>query len=325
MKLSVSICEIKELNYISFIMDIRSLKQFQHLASSLNFSKTASAMFVSPPTLTRSIMRLEEELAIELFVRNNRNVELTRAGRRLLSFADETLQKYHDLQGELKQQKAQLSGELSLYCSVTAAQTYLPSILESMRALYPAVHIKLDTGDHEQAINKLKTPIDEVKSTSLVSSSNDSGSGISDLAIAIHTPDFPADVHFQPIDIVPLTLIIPATMDINNIDDISWRNTNVIMPARGPSRRIVHHWFAEQNIRPRIYARVSGNEAIVSMVSLGLGVGFVPRIVLENSTAKRKVRSLKVNNIEAYRLGLCYLKSRAGEPLIKSISEIASK
>ncbi len=270
-------------------------------------------------------MRLEEELDVELFLRNNRNVELTQAGRKLLSFADDVLQKYHDLQSDLSEQKAQLSGELSLYCSVTAAQTYLPSILENMRSLYPSVHIQLETGDHEQATLRLKAFESANKVAGVLSQKETLNTSICDVAIAIHTPDFPADIHFQPIDVVPLTLIVPSTLDISSIEDISWQSVNVIMPARGPSRRIVHHWFAEQNIRPRIYAQVSGNEAIVSMVSLGLGVGFVPKIVLENSTVKRKVRSLRVSNIEDYRLGLCYLKSRAKEPLIKSISEQSNR
>lgn len=291
-------------------MDIKTLKHFQHLASSLSFSRTAAAMFVSPPTLTRSIMRLEDECDASLFLRDNRNVQLTQAGRKVLAFADDTLAKYHQLKSEVAQQKDALSGELSLYCSVTAAQTYLPKILDSMRKLYPLVDIKLDTGDHELALRRISDLQHE---------------NVADLAIAIHTPDFPAHIHFQPIDTVPLTLIVPATMDVNSINDISWQTSNVIMPARGPSRRIVHHWFAEQNIRPRVYAKVSGNEAIVSMVSLGLGIGFVPRLVLENSTAKNKVHSIAVDNIEPYQLGLCYLKERSNEPLLKTISQLFSR
>lgn len=291
-------------------MDIKALKQFQHLASSLSFSKTAVAMFVSPPTLTRSIMRLEQEFDAPLFVRDNRNVRLTQAGRKLLAFTDDALAKYHHVKSEIGKQKDQLKGELSLYCSVTAAQTYLPKILDSMRKLYPSVDIKLDTGDHELALSRI---------------SDRDAENVADLAIAIHTPDFPANIRFQAIDTVPLTLIVPDSMDVSNIREISWQTSNVIMPARGPSRRIVHHWFAEQNIRPTIYAKVSGNEAIVSMVSLGLGIGFVPRLVLENSTAKNKVRSIPVDNIEPYQLGLCYLKERANEPLINTISQLFSR
>lgn len=63
-------------------MDIRSAQLFQHLATSLNFSKTSEQMYVSPPTLTRVIQRLEEELGVELFFRDKRSVRLTPAGQR---------------------------------------------------------------------------------------------------------------------------------------------------------------------------------------------------------------------------------------------------
>lgn len=288
-------------------VDIKSLKQFQHLATSLNFSATAAAMYVSPPTLTRIIMRLEDEFGVKLFTRDNRNVHLTNAGQKFLAFTNETLARYHSLKSELDKQQSEVSGDLSVFCSVTAAQTYLPRILEKIRQRYPEVNIKLDTGDHAFALSKL---------------SDRRQDSHADATIAIHTPDFPGNIHFQAIDTVPLVLIVPNSSNINSLEDVNWQQNNVIMPARGPSNRIVNQWFDEKKLQPQIYASVSGNEAIVSMVALSLGIGFVPRIVLEESNAKNKVRSIAVEDIEQYRLGLCYLKERANEPLILALSQM---
>jgi LysR family positive regulator for ilvC len=91
------------------------------------------------------------------------------------------------------------------------------------------------------------------------------------------------------------------------------------MPESGPTRRTVHHWFAEASIRPHIYASVGGNEAIVSMVALGCGVGFVPKLVVEHSSIAAQVKMIEVNNIEPYQLGLCCLASRRDETLIKAM------
>jgi LysR family positive regulator for ilvC len=289
-------------------VDIKSLRLFQHLANSLHFSKTASAMFVSPPTLTRAIARLEEESGATLFIRNNRSVALTHAGRRFLEFAESTLNEYALMKQALKSAEQALVGELSLFCSVTASQTYLPAMLDKLHQQYPLIDIQLDTGDHSLSVGKVASA--EV-----------------DISLAIYTPDFPSNVGFANIEAVPLTLIVPKNMHIENWQsmrwqDIRWQDMNMIMPAKGPSKRIVNHWFAEQNIRPHVYAQVSGNEAIVSMVALGLGVGFVPTIVLENSVVKSKVRALPVSNIEPYQLGVCYLKERAQEPLIKTLIQL---
>lgn len=62
-------------------MDLRDLKTFLHLAESRHFGRSARAMHVSPSTLSRQIQRLEEDLGQALFIRDNRTVTLTEAGK----------------------------------------------------------------------------------------------------------------------------------------------------------------------------------------------------------------------------------------------------
>ncbi len=102
-------------------MDLRDLKMFLHLAESRHFGRSARAMHVSPSTLSRQIQRLEEDLGQPLFVRDNRTVTLTEAGEELRVFAQQTLLQYQQLRHTLDQQGPSLSGELHLFCSVTAA------------------------------------------------------------------------------------------------------------------------------------------------------------------------------------------------------------
>ncbi|WP_412972097.1 HTH-type transcriptional activator IlvY [Glaciecola sp. MF2-115] len=284
-------------------MELKALQMFRHLAKSLHFSKTAQAMFVSPPTLSRAISRLEEECGAALFVRNNRSVKLTAAGQRFLEFADLTINEWLQVRADIGQQQTQLSGCLSLYCSVTASQSHLPTLLDKLYAQYPQIEIKLDTGDHSLAIDNVQQHK-------------------ADLAITIHTPEFPSHLSFIQLEEVPLVLIVPKSLQVSHIDEVKWHEHSVVMPARGPSKRIINHWFAEHGVKPRVYASVSGNEAIVSMVALGLAIGFVPQIVLDNSVAKSKVTSIEVKDIEAYSLGICFLRERENEALIRAMIEL---
>lgn len=68
-------------------MNIKTLQLFLHLCDSMNFSKTATAMHISPSALSRQIQKLEDEVGHALFVRDNRSVELTPAGSKLLPVA----------------------------------------------------------------------------------------------------------------------------------------------------------------------------------------------------------------------------------------------
>ncbi len=112
-------------------------------------------MHVSPSTLSRQIQRLEEDLGQPLFVRDNRTVTLTEAGEELRLFAQQTLLQYQQLRHAIDQQGPSLSGELHIFCSVTAAYSHLPPILDRFRAAHPSVEIKLSTGDAADAMEKL--------------------------------------------------------------------------------------------------------------------------------------------------------------------------
>ena len=60
------------------------------------------------------------------------------------------------------------------------------------------------------------------------------------------------------------------------------------------------------------------------VVALGCGLGIVPQVVLDNSVAGQRVNRIALDNIESYQLGLCCLRSRADEPVIKALFEQAA-
>jgi len=93
----------------------------------------------------------------------------------------------------------------------------------------------------------------------------------------------------------------------------------MILSETGLARRRVDDWFRRLKIQPEIYAQVAGNEAIVSMVSLGFGVGVVPKIVLDNSPLSNKVRVLKIKpELQAYDVGLFALEKKLRNPVIEA-------
>ena len=192
-----------------------------------------------------------------------------------------------------------MRGDLSFFCTVTASMSHLPPLLDRFKSQYPEVEIKLATGNPGESNKRVFEQI-------------------SDMAIAIHTPNFPDELHFEHLDKVSLVMVLPKNHSARKVSDIDWTKEQMILPDIGPSKRIVHHWLSEQGIRPRVYASVGGNEAILSMVALGCGIAIVPEIVVSHSSIADKVNMLSMNNIESYRLGLCCLKKRRNEPIISA-------
>ncbi|WJV53718.1 HTH-type transcriptional activator IlvY [Pectobacteriaceae bacterium CE90] len=294
-------------------MDLRDLKLFLHLVESRHFGRTAKAMHISPSTLSRQIQRLEEDIGQSLFLRDNRTVQLTDAGEHLKTFAQQTLLQYQQLQLVLGQRGQSLSGELRLFCSVTAAYSHLPPILDHFRAAHPLVEIKLTTGDAADAVEKVQ-------------------SNEADLGIAGHPETLPASVEFMPIGKIPLVLIIPAlpcaVQTQARQPEPDWSQIPFILPEHGPVRKRIDVWFRRQHIaNPPIYATVSGHEAMVSMVALGCGIALIPDVVLENSPepVRNRVSVLPGQAMEPFELGVCVQKKRLSEPLIAAFWETLQK
>lgn len=288
-------------------MDIRDLKLFLHLTESRHFGRTAKAMHVSPSTLSRQIQRLEESIGQPLFLRDNRTVQLTDAGEQVRGFAQQTLLQYQQLRHALGQKGPTLTGELRLFCSVTAAYSHLPPILDRFRAKYPLVEIKLTTGDAADAVQKVQ-------------------SNEADLGIAGRPESLPSSIGFTKIGEIPLVLIAPAlpgaVRSQASEPQPDWSTIPFILPEHGPARRRIDLWFRRHHIsNPQIYATVSGHEAIVSMVALGCGIALIPGVVLDNSPEPVRSRVSVLDHISLvapFELGVCVQKKRLSETLIEA-------
>lgn len=287
-------------------MNVRTLSHFLLLCETLNFGRAAERANISTSALSRNIRQLEIELGATLFDRDNRSVALTADGYKFQRYARDAVQRWEQIQYELTDPAEQLQGEVSLYCSVTASHSILVDLLNRFRPTNPGVEIRLQTGDPQHAIARV-VALEE------------------DLAIAARPATLPAGVIFKPILVSPLVFIAPVDPTDLDLADLppaearAWRQIPLILASSGIARKRVDAWFRDLGVTPKIYAQVAGNEAIVSMVSLGLGVGVVPQIVLDNSPLATRVRILDVQPaLAAYDLGLVTLKRHLKNPLVSA-------
>ncbi len=284
-------------------MDLRSLKLFLSLCETLHFGRASEACHISASALTRTIRQLEESLGVQLFERDNRRVSLTQEGEKFQSYAQDALMQWDVIRNDLLQEAQELQGEISVYCSVTASYSFLYEILSEFRQQHPRIEIKLHTGDAENAIQHVLNQTE-------------------DITIAARPDSMPATLAFKHIATSPLVFIAPEQESpLNELlrGEIDWAEIPMILSEEGVARKRIDRWFKQQDVKPLIYAQVAGNEAIVSMVSLGFGVGVVPKIVLDNSPLAGKVRILEVEpQLKAYDVGLFALKKKLQSPLIEA-------
>ena len=288
-------------------MDIIQLKHFLSITETLHFGKSSIRCNLSPSAFTRSIKRLESDLGYDLLDRSNRSVTLTPAGKLFKTYAREILEKLKEFKNNAFTDEQNLKGEVSIYCTVTACYSILPPVIEDFRSLHPNIHINLITGNESSTLQKV---IDEEV----------------DLAIISMPEKLPQNIDFHPVTVTPLVFVAPdfdtgfLSKEDLNVDLVK---TPFILPKKGVARKRADHWFHKKNISPEIYAQVSGNEAILAMVSLGCGIGLVPELVIDKSPFKDKIRVIKMEPpFEPYLVGVCLNRKNRNNPFVKVFSDL---
>ncbi len=287
-------------------MDNQKLRLFTTLAELKHFNKAAERCHVSPSKLSRTIQSIEQELNAKLFDRNNRSVALTAQGHTFLQHARDTLQQWETIQDRLIAEKDSLIGSISIYCSVTASYSFLYDTLTVFRTKHPQIRITLHTGDPAESLNRII-------------------SGQEDIAITAKPENMPQGLAFKSFTKSPLVFIAPLQHHFLPIhtgkqNKLFWKDIPMIISEKGIARDRLDAWFAQNQITPNIYAEVAGNEAIVSMVSLGFGVGLVPKIVLDNSPLVKRVKLFEVQaKLADYDVGVCVLEKRLKSPIVSAL------
>jgi DNA-binding transcriptional LysR family regulator len=124
-------------------MDLRQLKYFVAVAEARHIGRAAERLHLSQPPLTRQIQELESELDVQLFKRTARGMDLTPAGRELLTHARDI----HTLVAQATARTQRVSrgeaGRLDIGIYGSAIFGVVPRVLSAFRATHPAVDLVL--------------------------------------------------------------------------------------------------------------------------------------------------------------------------------------
>jgi len=208
---------------------------------------------MSPSAVSRAIQRLEDQLGHPLLVRDNRSAQLTEEGQVFLEYALEVVKRWETLQRDIEGKSAVLRGQLTLFASVTASQSILPTVLSIFRTQYPEIHIQLETGYAVNALSKLAEEIGVVVAVLPVDGSEHDG-----------------QLEKRIITSIPLQTVVPVNHrlgELLDIEPIDWSSVPLVLPSTGQVRKNINVWLRNQSIVPNVYAEVSGNEAILSLVA----------------------------------------------------------
>ena len=160
-------------------MNLRDLKYFVALADTRHFGKAAERSFVSQPTLSAQIKKLENYLGVQLIERQPRKVTLTESGLKILPLARRILQESDEIVSLARNEHDPLSGKLKVGLIPTVGPYLLPLVTRKLRKQLPRLKLmlyeyqtqplleRLRAGDIELGILALPVPLDGLDSREL--------------------------------------------------------------------------------------------------------------------------------------------------------------
>ena len=133
-------------------MNLQQLRYLNEIVNQgLNISGAAGALFTSQPGISKQIKQLEEELGIEIFVRNGKRiVAITEPGKAVLSIAQRMLHDMDNLKQVGQEFCAQDTGLLTIATTHTQARYALPPVVKQFMERYPKVQLSLHQGSPTQ-------------------------------------------------------------------------------------------------------------------------------------------------------------------------------
>lgn len=290
-------------------MNFKILQVFLSVNRSLSFTESADSLHMSVSAVSRAIARLEADLGCTLFDRDRRGMRPTSAANRLRPFAESVLAEWNAVRRSLDDVAA-LRGELRIYSSVTASRQLLSPLLRAFRSACPGVDVRLQTGDPADGIEQVTQ-------------------GQADVAVIARPLTLPETLVFSAVARTPLEVCLPSSTGLLEKDRADLQGQDLldvlaglpwILPDRGVTRALTDAWLAASfPSEPKVYARVAGHEAIAAMVSLGLGVGIAPRLVVEASGPAESIQLRPMEGLPSIEIGLCTRAGRLADPVVASL------
>ena len=248
-------------------MNLRDLKYIVAVAETKSFVKAAEQCFVSQPTLSMQIKKLENSLNIKIFERNNKHVLVTEIGKQVIETAKRILQDAEHISILAKHEQDPFAGDFTLGAFPTIAPYILPKLIPLIKKKLPNLRLILVEEKTDILLHKLKT-------------------GLIDAALLagpIHDESLIAEKLFDDEFKLAVATNHPlAEQTTINPDELT--NQPLLLLDEGHCLRDQALQFCQlSGIDEEQNVRATSLETLRQMVIAGTGITFMPTISIQNN------------------------------------------
>lgn len=246
-------------------MNLQQLRYLDEIVRrGLKISAAADALYTSQPGISKQIKLLEEELGIEIFVRNGKRiVAITEPGKAILEIAQRILHDAGNLKQVSQEFHSQDSGHLTIATTHTQARYALPPVVKQFIQRYPGVKLGLHQGSPTQIAEQV------------LNGEADIGIATESLALYDDLVTLPC-YEWNHCVITPLRhpLLAEKKLTLAKIAEYPIITYDFAFSGRGK----INAAFDAENIKPNIALTAIDADVIKTYVELGLGIGILAKM-----------------------------------------------
>lgn len=247
-------------------MNLRTLRTFVEVVRQGSFSQAADVVSLTQSTVSKAVKTLEDELGTPLLSRIGHRSELTAAGEIVYRRALTLLAERNDLLTELNDLRGLKGGVLRIGLPPVGSGALFAAMFTQYRARYPDIDIQLT----EHGASKLHECL---------------ASGEVELAALLKMNSFSEEFDYQDVRIEPVVVVIAANHPLAKrkrvvIEDLA-ETPFILFEAGFALNTMIKLACDRKGVTPKVTARSGQVDFIVDLVSAGLGVAFLPRMLAQ--------------------------------------------
>lgn len=256
-------------------MNFQELNYALSIARYQNLTKAAEELYISQPTLSKCLQKLEREMGGKLFSRSGNTYVPTYLGRRYLEYARKVLALNQDWERELKDMNACMDGELNIAFPLMRSSCMVPSIMKVFHKKYPGVRVNFMEEAH--AIQEKLLLNDEL-----------------DFGIFNETRPHPK-LSYETLLREEILLVMPPDhpMAVRGMKRSEVKHLWIDLRLLEKEEFILHfpdqttgqlalELFETWGIKPQVSVRTRNTETSVRLCMEGMGLCFVPETYIKN-------------------------------------------
>src|SRR6266540_2795564 len=260
------------------------VEAFVETAGAGSISRAAQRLHVTQPALTARVLRLEESLGAQLFVRGRTGTRLTDAGRMLVPYAERALAALNQGREAVAEVTRGSAGQLTIGAAPAVSSYVLPAVLRKFQALHPRVQLSVRSGHSEEILELVLR--EEVE-------------------IGLMRPLRHPDLEVRPLYADELVLVVSPSHALASGGQIEMAELAtehlILFDCTSSYHELTSSILREAGIRPRGLIEVDNVDAAKRMVEEGLGAALLPRTSVSDGLQEGRLAVVAITDMAPVR------------------------